>query len=219
VTSMSIATRMPAPIRAHLAALRALLLFTVILGIAYPLVITAIGQVVFPSQANGSLVDKDGAAVGSSLLGQPFVDAKGNPLPQWFQPRPSTAVNPANSNDPGYNPLFSGASNLGPTNPTLIKTIEQRRAQVATFNAVNPQDVPPDAVTSSGSGLDPDISPAYADIQVDRVATARHLSPTVMRALVDRHVQGRTLGILGEPRVNIVELNLALATLAATPPR
>jgi K+-transporting ATPase ATPase C chain len=212
---MSIATRMPAPIRAHLAALRALLVLTVILGGAYPLVVTAIGQVAFASRANGSLVHNGKAVVGSSLLGQPFLDAHGNPLPQWFQPRPSAAANPADSHDPGYNPLFSGASNLGPSNATLIKTIDQRRAEVAAFDRVAPQDVPPDAITASASGLDPDISPAYADEQVARVARTRHLDPTEVRALVAGHVQGRSIGILGEPRVDVVELNLALEQLRA----
>jgi potassium-transporting ATPase KdpC subunit len=212
---MSIATRMPAPVRAHLAALRALVVFTVLLGGGYPLLVTVIGQVVFPAQANGSLVHSGPAVVGSSLLGQAFLDANGNPLPQWFQPRPSAAVNPANSHDPGYNPLFSGASNLGPSNATLIKTIEARRAEVAAFDRVAPRDVPPDAVTASASGLDPDISPVYAYEQVARVAGTRRLDPAQVRALVAGHVQGRTLGILGAPRVDVVDLNLALEQLSA----
>jgi K+-transporting ATPase ATPase C chain len=145
--------------------------------------------------------------------GQPFVDAKGNPLRRWFQPRPSAAADASNSNDPGYNPLFSGASNLGPTNPDLIKKINDRRAAVAAFDGVAPGDVPPDAVTASASGLDPDISPAYAYLQTNRVATARGLNPAAVRALVTDHIQNRVLGILGEPRVNVVELNLALDAL------
>jgi K+-transporting ATPase ATPase C chain len=207
---MSIATRLPAPVRQHLAALRALLVFTVLLGIVYPLVITGIGLGIFPSQAGGSLVQVNGTTVGSSLIGQPFVDANGNPLPQWFQPRPSAASDPSNSQDPGYNPLFSGASNLGPTNPKLIKNIEARRAAVAAFDGVAPQDVPPDAVTASASGLDPDISPAYAAEQINRVAGARHLPTATVAALVAAHTQGRVLGFLGEPRVDVVDLNLAL---------
>jgi potassium-transporting ATPase KdpC subunit len=210
---MSIATRMPGPVRQHLVALRALLVFTVIVGIAYPLVVTAVGQAVFPRQAGGSLAQEGGTVVGSSLLGQPFVDAQGNPLPQWFQPRPSAAADPSNSNDPGYNPLFSGPSNLGPTNPALIQKIDDRRAAIAAFDGVAPQDVPPDAVTASGSGLDPHISPAYAYEQVARVARARNLGPDAVHALVAAHTQGRTIGILGEPRVNVVELNLALEQL------
>jgi potassium-transporting ATPase KdpC subunit len=210
---MIITTRLPAPVRQHLAALRALLVFTVIVGIAYPLVITGIAQTVMPGQANGSLVQHAGRPVGSSLIGQPFVDAQGNPLPQWFQPRPSAAADPSNSKDPGYNPGFSAASNFGPSNVDLIKKINDRRAAVAAFDGVAPRDVPPDAVTASASGLDPDISPAYAYEQTNRVATARGLDPAAVRALVTDHIQNRVLGILGEPRVNVVELNLALDAL------
>lgn len=208
---MTIATRLPTPVRQHLAALRALLVFTVILGIAYPLAVEGVAQLAFPHQANGSLVTKGGAPVGSSLLGQAFVDAKGNPLPQWFQPRPSAASDPSNSADPGYNPLFSAPSNKGPSNEDLIKTINDRRAAVAAFDGVPPSSVPADAVTASGSGLDPNISPEYAREQVNRVAKARNLDPAAVRKLVDEHTQGRNLGILGEPRVNVLELNLALA--------
>ncbi len=206
-------TRLPGPLRQHLAALRALLVLTVLLGVLYPLVVLGIGQLVFPAQANGSLVSAGGRMIGSSLLGQAFVDAQGNPAPQWFQPRPSAASDPNNKNDPGYNPLFSGASNLGPSNPDLIKSIDARRAAVAAFDGVPAASVPPDALTASASGLDPDISPAYANEQVARVARARGLDPAAVRALVAAHVQGRTLGILGEPRVNVVELNAALTQL------
>lgn len=197
-------------VRQHLAALRALLILTVILGVAYPLAVTGVSQIAFHSQANGSLIERGGQAVGSSLIGQPFVDSKGNPLPQWFQPRPSAAADASNSADPGYNPLFTAPSNKGPSNPDLIKAINDRRAAVAAFDGVAPADVPPDAITASGSGLDPQISPAYAFEQVNRVAAARHLDPSAVRALVASHVQGRVLGFLGEPRVNVVELNLAL---------
>lgn len=210
MTSMSIATRLPTSVRQHLAALRALLVFTVIVGIAYPLAVAAIGQLAFHNQANGSLIERNGQVVGSSLLGQAFVDAKGNPLPQWFQSRPSAASDPSNSSDPGYNTLFSAPSNKGPSNTDLIKTIDDRRAAVAAFDGVPPQQVPADAITASGSGLDPNISPAYAYEQAARVANARHLDPAAVRALVAEHIQGRTLGFLGQPRVNVVELNLAL---------
>ncbi|HSZ31155.1 MAG TPA: K(+)-transporting ATPase subunit C [Pseudonocardiaceae bacterium] len=209
-------TRLPGPVRQYLAALRALLVLTVLLGVLYPLVVLGIGQLAFPAQANGSLVSAGGRVIGSSLLGQAFVDAQGNPAPQWFQPRPSAASDPNNKNDPGYNPLFSGGSNLGPSNPDLIKSIDARRAAVAAFDGVPAASVPPDAVTASGSGLDPDISPAYANEQVTRVARARSLDPAAVRALVAAHVQDRTLGILGEPRVNIVELNAALTRLRST---
>jgi len=211
---MSVMTsRWPGVVRQHLAALRALLVLTVLTGVAYPLVVMGIGQMLFPDQANGSLVRNGDQVVGSSLLGQAFTDGQGNPLPQWFQPRPSAATDPSVKNDPGYNPLFSGASNLGPSNPVLIKSIQDRRAAVAAFDGVPAASVPPDAVTASGSGLDPDISPAYADEQVNRVARARGLDPAVVRALVAAHVQGRPLGILGQPRVNVLALNIAVAHL------
>ncbi|HEX4361860.1 MAG TPA: potassium-transporting ATPase subunit KdpC [Pseudonocardia sp.] len=208
---MTMPSRLPTPVRQHLAALRALLVFTVIVGIAYPLVVAGVAQLAFPHQANGSLVSKGGTPVGSSLLGQAFVDAKGNPLPQWFQPRPSAASDPSNSSDPGYNPLFSAPSNKGPSNTDLIKAINDRRAAVAAFDGVPPASVPDDAVTASGSGLDPDISPAYAQEQVNRVAKARHLDASAVDKLVDQYTQGRTLGFLGEPRVDVVDLNLALS--------
>ncbi|MDT7680358.1 MAG: potassium-transporting ATPase KdpC subunit [Pseudonocardiales bacterium] len=213
---MTIATRLPTPVRQHLAALRALLVFTVLLGILYPLAVAAVGQLAFPSQANGSPVTLNGKIVGSSLLGQAWVDAKGNPLPQWFQSRPSAATDPSNSADPGYNTGFSAPSNKGPSNTDLIKTINDRRAAVAAFDGVAPADVPDDAVTASGSGLDPDISPAYAEEQVNRVARARHLDVGVVRALVAGHTQGRTLGFLGEPRVDVLGLNVALDRLGGT---
>jgi potassium-transporting ATPase KdpC subunit len=202
--------RLPTFLRQHLAGLRMLLVFTVITGIAYPLVMFGIAQAAFHHQANGSLVSYHGRTVGSSLLCQEFADVHGNPLPQYFQPRPSAAVNPAAKTDHGCDPLFSAASNLGPNNPTLVQLIRQRQRQIAAFDHVKVSQIPPDAVTASGSGLDPSISPAYAYLQVDRVARARHVSPAAVRALVASHVQGRTLGFLGEPRVNVLELNLAL---------
>ena len=203
-------SRLPSTVRQLLAGLRALIVITVICGIAYPLVVWGIAQAAFHHQANGSLVRSHGRTVGSSLLCQVFVDAKGNPLPRYFQPRPSNASDPTSKTDYGCDPGFSGATNLGPNNPVLVKRIQTYRQQVAQFNGVNPASVPPDAVTASGSGLDPDISPAYAYLQVNRVAAARHLSPSVVRALVTNHIQGRNLGFLGESRVNVLELNLAL---------
>jgi K+-transporting ATPase ATPase C chain len=203
-------SRLPSFLRQHVAALRTLLVFTVITGIAYPLVVFGIAQVAFHKQANGSLVSYQGRTVGSSLLCQEFVNAKGDPLAQYFQPRPSNAVNAESKTDYGCDPGFSAASNLGPNNRDLVKLIKQRRAQVAAFNHVSPASVPPDAVTASGSGLDPAISPQYADLQVNRVAAARHASPSAIRALVGRFAQGRTLGFLGEPRVDVLTLNIAL---------
>ncbi len=202
-------SHMPNFLRQHLAALRVLIAMTVITGVLYPLVVFGIAQVAFHHQANGSLVSFHGKVVGSSLLCQEFVTAKGAPLPQYFQPRPSSATSGA-ANDYGCDPGYSAASNLGPNNPALVKLIRQRRAQVASFNHVNPASVPPDAVTASASGLDPAISPQYAYLQVDRVAAARHASPAAVRALVSQFVQGRTLGFLGEPRVDVLTLNIAL---------
>jgi K+-transporting ATPase ATPase C chain len=202
--------RLPVFVRQHIAAFRTLLVFTVLCGLIYPAVMVGISQVAFHKQANGSMASFNGRVVGSSLLCQEFTDAKGNPLPQYFQPRPSTAANSASKTDYGCDPGFSGASNLGPTNPVLVKLIKQRQQQIAAFDHVTISQIPPDAVTTSASGLDPYISPRNAAIQVDRVATARHASPAAITALVKQHTQGRNLGFLGEPRVNVLTLNIAL---------
>ncbi|MER7989506.1 potassium-transporting ATPase subunit KdpC [Streptomyces noursei] len=207
-------TVLPAALHHHLAALRILLVFTVITGLAYPLLVTGIAQAGLPHQANGSLLTTNGKLVASSLIGQNFALPKKNPRdpnealrpdPMWFQPRPSAG---------GYDPMNSGASNLGPNNTTLTTAVRERRAAVAAFDGVPPASVPADAVTASGSGLDPAISPAYAYEQVNRVANARHLAPARVRSLVTQHVQGRVLGFLGRQHVNVVELNHALAGLA-----
>jgi K+-transporting ATPase ATPase C chain len=202
--------RLPSIVRQHVAALRGLLLFTVICGIIYPVVMFGVAQVAFHHQANGSLVSYKGQVVGSSLLCQEFTDAKGNPLPQYFQPRPSDAVNAEVKTDYGCDPGFSAASNLGPDNPVLVQLIKQRQKQIAAFDHVKISSIPPDAVTASASGLDPDISPAYAYLQVNRVAAARHVSAAAVRALVTQFIQGRNLGFLGEPRVDVLTLNIAL---------
>ena len=204
--------RLPGIVRQHIAALRLLLVFTVFLGIVYPVVIWGVSQGAFHNQANGSLASFNGRTVGSSLLCQEFTDAKGNPLPQYFQPRPSAAINPAANpkHDFGCDPTYSAASNLGPNNPDLIQAIKQRQKQISSFDHVKISQIPPDAVTSSASGLDPAISPANADIQINRVAAARHASPATIRALVSKYTQGRTLGFLGEPTVNVLKLNIAL---------
>jgi potassium-transporting ATPase KdpC subunit len=202
--------RLPSFVRQHIAALRGLLVFTAICGIAYPLLMFGIAQVAFHSKANGSLVSHNGRVVGSSLLCQEFVDAKGNPLPQYFQPRPSNAADATVKTDYGCNPLFSAASNLGPNNPDLLKLIKQRQQQIAKLDHVKVSQITPDAVTASGSGLDPGISLQNAAIQLDRVAAARHASPAAVRALVNQYTQGRTLGFLGEPMVNVLLLNIAL---------
>lgn len=202
---MNTATRQTA--RTLWVAVRAMAVFTVLLGVGYTAVITGIGQLALPAQANGSLVrTADGRVVGSSLIGQGFVDADGNPLPQYFQSRPSAAGN-------GWDAAASSGSNLGPANPGLVSAIGERRAQIAAFDGVPEDRVPADAVTASGSGLDPDISPAYAEIQVARVAQARGLPVARVQEAVAAHTRGRDLGYLGEPTVNVLELNLALDEL------
>jgi K+-transporting ATPase ATPase C chain len=170
----------------------------VITGLVYPAVMTAFGQAVFHRQANGSLVEVDGKVVGSALIGQQF-DA-----PQYFWGRLS-ATSPM-----PYNATSSGGSNLGPTNPALADEVKGRIAALKAAGTDVSQPIPVDLVTSSGSGLDPEISPAAAAYQVARVANARHLSPNDVQALVDRYTKGRQFGVLGEPRVNVLELNLAL---------
>ena len=204
---------LPTPVRNHLTGLRILLLFTVICGLAYPLLITGVSQVAFSKQANGSLVkDAHGTVVGSSLLGQNFTivskDGKSQtPDPKLFQSRPSAA------GALGYDPTASGGTNKGTNDAGLVTTYKQLKSDIAKFDGVPESAVPADAITSSASGLDPDISPAYAAIQVNRVAKARSLSVDKVEALGKQYTQDRTLGFLGEPRVNVLQLNLALSTL------
>jgi K+-transporting ATPase ATPase C chain len=202
--------RLPSIVRQHIAALRLLLVFTALTGIIYPVFMWGVAQGVFHNQANGSLVSYHGRIIGSSLLCQEFVDAKGNPLPHYFQPRPSAAILAGAKNDYGCDPRFSAASNYGPNNPAFVALIKQRQKQIAAFDHVKISQIPADAVTASGSGLDPDISPANAAIQVNRVAAARHVSPAAVRALVTQYTSGRQLGFLGEPVVNVLLLNRAL---------
>jgi potassium-transporting ATPase KdpC subunit len=181
-----------------------LAIVTVVLGFGYPLAVTGISQLFFRHQANGSLVYVDGKLKGSALLGQNFTDAKGAPLPQYFQPRPSDA-------GAGYDGADSGASNLGPTNPVLIKLVTERAVSYRKFNDLPPSaSVPVDAVTASASGLDPDISIANALDQAPRVASARHLPAARVIALVHQHTTPAQWGFLSEPAVNVLELNLAL---------
>lgn len=187
-------------------ALRALLIFTVVLGVGYPLLITGVGQLALPSQANGSLVRSDGAVVGSALIGQSFTDADGTALPEWFQSRPSAA-------GAGYDGGASSGSNYGPENPDLISAIQDRKSAIESLDSVTASEIPADALTASASGLDPHISPAYALLQVQRVAEARGIPETQVRALVETFIQGRDLGYLGEPTVNVLQLNIALAKL------
>jgi len=175
-----------------------LLVMTLVLGIAYPLAIVAAGQGFFENRANGSLVQAGGVTVGSALLGQTFDG------PGWFHPRPGS-----------YDPTASGPSNLGPTNPALGDAV-RRRLNTLTTDEAPSGSVPVDAVTGSGSGLDPDISPAYARLQAPRVAAARGLDIADVISLIDAHTEGRTFGFLGEPRVNVLLLDLGLEGLAST---
>ena len=179
-------------------ALVVFLALTLLTGIAYPLAVTGVAQVAFPGRADGSLLERDGRVMGSRLIGQAFAGAR------YFHPRPSAAGE-------GYDAMASSASNLGPTNPELIDEVRARTAAYRRENGLRPgQQVPVDAVTASGSGLDPDISTANARLQATRVARARGLALDDVLALVDAHTDGRSLGFLGEPGVNVLELNLAL---------
>ena len=204
-------SRISAPLRRHLAAIRAMVVFTVILGIAYPLLVTGIAQLAFKGKANGSLIkDASGKVVGSTLLCQQYVDKSGNALPQYFQARPSNAVNSSNSNDPGCDYAYSGGSNLGTSSATLKDTVAGRIASYAKAYNVDPAKVPEDAVTASASGLDPGISVQNADDQAASVARARGIAVSTVNQLVKDNTTGRALGFLGEEYVNVVTLNLAL---------
>jgi K+-transporting ATPase ATPase C chain len=184
------------------------LLLTVLTGLVYPGIVTAFAQLLFPSQANGSLVYANGKLVGSELIGQYWTS------PQYFHGRPSASLSNNGHQPQPYNAENSGASNLGPTNAKLIQTIQQRIAAVRKENPAAPSGpVPVDLVTDSGSGLDPDLSLAAALYQVPRIAKARGISQAVVTNVVTNHVQGRFLGIFGEPHVNVLDLNLALNAL------
>jgi K+-transporting ATPase ATPase C chain len=179
-------------------ALMVFIALTLLTGIAYPLAVTGVAQVAFPGRADGSLIERGGRVVGSRLIGQAFTE------PRYFHPRPSAAGE-------GYDGMASSASNLGPANPELIDEVRARSAAYRRENDLRPgQRVPIDAVTTSGSGLDPDISVANARFQAARVARARSLDLNVVQALIEEHTDGRSLGFLGEPGVNVLELNLAL---------
>jgi potassium-transporting ATPase KdpC subunit len=188
-----------------------MIVFTLLFGVVFPFVVTGIGQVAFNHQANGSIVERNGAKVGSSVIGQSFTDAKGRPRQRYFQSRPSNAVGASGDTTAGYDPTYSSGSNLGPSNPELLKLVDERVKAYRKLNglSVNTQ-VPIDAVTSSASGLDPDISVANARLQAKRVARVRGMPVAKVRQLIDDHTQDRTLGILGEKTVNVLDLNLAL---------
>ncbi|WP_031487760.1 potassium-transporting ATPase subunit C [Streptomyces bicolor] len=193
------------------AGLRALLVLTLLTGVIYPLAVTGVAQALFNDKANGSEIKADGKVVGSSLIGQQDYSL------DYFQPRPANGLG-ENSVNTQYKLILSGATNRSGDNPELIKWVKEAQAKVVMENSVagytvKPSQVPADAVTSSGSGLDPDISPQYADIQFHRVAERNDLTVSQVRKLVDEHTEGRTLGFIGEPRVNVLELNIALKEL------
>lgn len=195
------------------AALRALLVLTLVTGVIYPLAVTGVAQALFNNKANGSEIKADGKVVGSSLIGQ-----QGYSL-DYFQGRPANGLG-TNSVNTQYKLILSGATNLSADSKVLVKQVEDAKAAVVKNNStadykVKPSQVPADAVTSSGSGLDPDISPAYAELQVHRVAERNHLSVNQVEKLVKDHTDGRTLGFIGEPTVNVLELNIALKSLVA----
>ncbi|MET8751261.1 potassium-transporting ATPase subunit C [Streptomyces sp. NPDC004667] len=209
------------------AGLRALLVLTLVCGVLYPLAVTGVAQALFNNKANGSEIkDKSGNVVGSSLIGQRYDLPKNDPDDaeeaakpdlKWFQPRPSNGLG-SNSVNTQYSLILSGATNKAGDNPDLVKLVTDAKEAVVDDNStathkVRPQDVPADAVTSSGSGLDPNISPAYAELQVHRVAERNGLDVKRVEELVADHTQGRTLGFMGEPRVNVLELNTALKAL------
>jgi len=195
------------------AGLRALLVLTLVTGVIYPLAVTGVAQALFHDKANGSEVKADGKVVGSSLIGQQDYGLA------YFQPRPAKGLG-ENSVNTQYKLILSGATNRSADNPELVTWVKAAKAKVVKDNStadykVEPSQVPADAVTSSGSGLDPDISPAYAELQVHRVAERNGLSVAQVEKLVEEHTHGRTLGFIGEPRVNVLELNIALKALAA----
>ncbi len=207
------------------AGLRALLVLTLVTGVVYPLAVTGIAQGLFPAEANGSETEADGRVVGSSLIGQsynlPLEEGQETPDAdlKWFQGRPQNGLG-TNSVNTRYELILSGATNRSGDNEELVQWVQDAKAAVIEDNSVpgytvEPSDVPADAVTSSGSGLDPHISPQYADIQVHRVAEQNGLPVTEVQKLVEEHTQGRTLGFMGEPRVNVLELNIALEELVA----
>ncbi len=184
--------------RSLMVAIKMTVVLTLLTGIVYPIVMAEIGQVLFPEQAGGSLIYRNGSPVGSSLMAQNFKAAR------YFHPRPSAAGNN------GYDPTSSGGSNLGPTNKSFIDSVKQRTKAVMEEDSVAASQVPVDMVTASGSGLDPEISPAAAEIQIERVAKARGISVDTVGALVNANTRPRLAGFLGEPGVNVLELNLAL---------
>jgi K+-transporting ATPase ATPase C chain len=187
-----------------LIAIKITVVMALVTGVIYPLVVTGLGKVIFPHHAGGSLIEANGKVIGSELIGQRFTK------PEYFHGRPSAAGND------GYDALASGGSNLGPTNQKLIDRIRDDAKKFHDENPTFKGPIPADMLTASGSGLDPDISPASAGAQVDRVAAARHMSAEAVRKVVVENTEDRQFGVLGEPRVNVLKLNLALDRLAST---
>jgi len=198
-------------------AVLSMVVFTLLLGVGYSLVVTGVAQLGFKDKANGSMVQRKGKEVGSSLIGQAFVDKNGDPIRKYFQSRPSAAVGADGKTKAGYDPTLSSGSNLGPTNPELLKEVAKRVDAYRKLNGLGRAvRVPVDAVTTSASGLDPDISVANARLQAGRVARERGVAVARIRTLIDAHTSGRTLGVLGEKTVNVLELNLALDQLSTS---
>jgi potassium-transporting ATPase KdpC subunit len=194
-----------------------MVVFTLLLGVGYSLVVTGVAQLGFKDKADGSLVQRNSRDIGSSLIGQAFVDKNGEPITKYFQSRPSAAVGAAGKTDAGYDPTLSSGSNLGPTNPELLKEVAKRVDSYRKLNGLGADvRVPVDAVTASASGLDPDISVANARLQTRRVARERDLPVARVRSLVDENTSGRALGVLGEKTVNVLDLNLALDRVSAS---
>jgi K+-transporting ATPase ATPase C chain len=191
-----------------------MVVFTVVFGLVFPLVISGIGQLAFHDQAEGSIVEQHGRPIGSSLIGQAFTDAKGKPLPQYFQSRPSAAAGASGDTAAGYDPTSSSGSNLGPTNPDFLKLVGDRVKAYRKLNGLPAgADVPVDAVTASASGLDPDISVSNARLQAKRIADERGISLAKVRQTIDDTTSDRTLGVLGEKTVNVLAVNRALDRL------
>lgn len=216
--------------RQFLPAILTMVVFILIFGLGYPLAVTGVGQLLFNDKAEGSLIEVDGKAVGSELIGQAFVDEEGNPIPEYFQSRPSSASGASGETAAGYDPTLSLGSNLGPDNPCFVTVpdepctddegneidpvvVERVKAYIELNGLDADAEIPVDAVTASGSGLDPDVSVANALLQVPRVADARGITEDAVLDLVDKYTQGRQLGFLGEKRVNVLKLNLALDRL------
>jgi potassium-transporting ATPase KdpC subunit len=192
-----------------------MVVFTVVFGLLFPLVITGIGQLAFHDKAEGSIVEQHGKKIGSSLIGQAFTDAKGKPLAQYFQSRPSAAVGASGDTTAGYDPTSSSGSNLGPTNPDFLKLVGERVKAYRKLNGLGSAvQVPVDAVTASASGLDPDISVANARLQAQRIADERGIPLEKVRQAIDDNTSDRTLGVLGEKTVNVLALNRALDRLS-----